>query len=293
MKRFAKNLYVLVLFITISCKPPIVLINYGPVHDDISGWEKICSAILRYQNGDTLQYLFDNLLILNDYPWEICFPYVCYMPLEQLGILGLHTENESTYRLNTQNYKDIVSNEVYYFPLYQFKIRDSVVSFHKLTQEEQMRDTRKMSATIYAKGEKLRVTEHFRQYPDFLPEVKMIYNQCYEVKYKYLIGSDTASWYNTDYFCENPLTNISLFYLPLDTNVYYKKYMRKYLVKKRLGFCLRYEDREEFRQLADYRHEIDTALLALPVRIFQERYLKTNDIYCLDGLSVNRFLLFQ
>jgi hypothetical protein len=39
--------------------------------------------------------------------------------------------------------------------------------------------------------------------------------------------------------------------------------------------------------LTDYRHEIDTALLSLPVRIFQEQYVKTKDIYSLYGQSIH------
>jgi len=60
--------------------------------------------------------------------------------------------------------------------------------------------------------------------------------------------------------------------------------MRKYLVKKRLGFYPRLRE-FSYNQISNYSHEIDTALLALPVKIFQGKYMLTKDVYCLDGMS--------
>jgi hypothetical protein len=65
----------------------------------------------------------------------------------------------------------------------------------------------------------------------------------------------------------------------------YRKNKRNYPVKKRMGF---FPPGELWgNKPGDYRHETDTALLALPIRIFQEKYLQTEDIYCLDGLSMH------
>ncbi|MDR2809781.1 MAG: hypothetical protein LBB84_04385 [Tannerellaceae bacterium] len=180
-----------------------------------------------------------------------------------------------------------------------------------MTQEERIADTTRIFSALYTKARwardrlymppmtissRLRDTgyddQYYQKYPllkreiEVEPDVQMIFLQLYKVSYKYLIGRDTLSGYNTGYYCKNHLPNIPMFYLPLDTNVYYKKNMRKYLVKKRLGFCPSF-DRPEYNHLADYRHEIDTALLALPVRIFQEKYLQTKELYCLDEVSVH------
>jgi hypothetical protein len=287
-----------------SCKPPTVLIDYG-VHEDKSGWEVISHAILRYQQGYTLQYMFDCYAYLNDYPREIHSPYICYTPKEQSGVLGVHVgrhlvsslaafEGKSILPLpEMRNYQDMESFDIYYLPLYRYQIHDSVIHFRKMTQEERIADTTQIARSIYIKGNWL----HSRLYRQPIttipqlnevevePDVQMIFHQIYDVKYKYLAGRDTLSWYNKGFYCENPLKSISMFYLPLETDVYYKKHRRKYLVKKRLGFCPAYDSPGDNR-LTDYRHEIDTAILALPVRIFQEQYVKTKDIYSLDGQSI-------
>jgi hypothetical protein len=50
-------------------RPPTVISYNGMVREYLVGWERIQHTILRYQKGDTLQYLFDNLLInMTDYP---------------------------------------------------------------------------------------------------------------------------------------------------------------------------------------------------------------------------------
>jgi hypothetical protein len=255
------------------------------VREYLVGWERIQHAILRYQKGDTLQYLFDNLLInMTDYPPEIRFLYVLYMPGKQSGVFGVHVDENVLPSSEIQDYKEITSNGVNYIPLYHYQICDSVVRFHKMTQKERITDTRHISSAVYAKGEWLKLKSYLISVlvPEFMPEVQMIFEKFYDVQYRFLIRSDTIE---NILYSENCPANIPMFYLPLDTNIYYKKNMRNYLVAKRLGFCSSSEYPED-NKLADYRHEIDTALLALPIRIFQEKYLQTEDIYCLDELNI-------
>jgi hypothetical protein len=289
-----------------SCRPPTLLIDSGLVHDDLSGWEVISHAILRYQHEDILQYMFDSYAYLNDYPREIHSPYINYIPKERSGVLGVHVGRSFVSPLaafegkiilplsEMRNYRDMENFDVYYLPLYRYQIHDSVIDFRRMTQEERIADTTQIARSIYTKAywlhsrsyrQPITTIPHFNEV-EVEPDVRMIFHQRYEVKYKYLIGRDTLSWYNKGFYCKNHLVNIPMFYLPLDTNVYYKKNMRKYLVKKRLGFCPLF-DEPEYNHLADYRHEIDTALLALPIRIFQEKYLQTKELYCLDGVSVH------
>jgi hypothetical protein len=283
----------------VSCNPPTVLyyLPGGIVSDDLSGgWEQIEHAILRYQKGDTLQYLFDNLSGLGDYPREIRSPYVCYVPKEQSGVLGVHVGRCGTPPLwgestlppsEIQDCQDMESSNVYYLPLYRYQICDSIIRFHKMTREERIADTTRIFSAIYTKGKWL-LSHNYTVSGfeiEFMPEVKMIFDQLYNVSSKYLIGSDTILQYSLGLNCgENYITTIPMFHLPMETDVYYRKNRRKYLVRKRLGFCNPNEPLEN--ELADYSHEIDTALLALPVRIFQEKYIRTKDIYCLDGLEV-------
>jgi hypothetical protein len=281
--------------LTVSCKPPTVLFysTGGMVQEDCSGGgEEVQHAILRYQKGDTLQYLFDNLSYLNDYPREIRSPYVCYTPKEQSGVLGVHVGRcgipplggESVLPVSEmQDYRDMESRNVYYLPLYRYQICDSIIRFHKMTQDERTADTTQIYSTLYTKGKWLLLhSYHVSRFEiEFMPEVKMIFSQLYNVNCKYLIRSDTVFQYIFDLYSEDYVTNIPMFHLPLETDVYYKKNRRNYLVRKRLGF----RQGEPFvNDLSDYSHEIDTALLALPVRIFQGKYMQTKDIYSLDGV---------
>jgi hypothetical protein len=279
-------------FLTVSCKPPTVLFYSagGMVHEDRSGsWEEVWHTILRYQKGDTLQYLFANLSYLADYPREIRSPYVCYMPGEQSGVLGVHIGERHVrpYILGKsvlppsemQNPKDMESPHIYYLPLYRYQIRDSIIRFHRMTREERTADTAQVYSALYTKGV---LSYESLVEIEFMPEVQMIYKQLYEVNYQFLIGSDTILQHSFGlYNKEENVTNIPMFHLPLETDVYYKKNRRNYLIKKRVGFV---HDEPFVNNLSDYSHEIDTALLALPVRIFQEKYMQTKDIYSLDGL---------
>jgi hypothetical protein len=299
MKQSIANLYLMSFLLTVSCKPPTVLFysTGGMVSEDMSGgWERVEHAILRYQKGDTLQYLFDNLSNLDDYPREIRSPYVCYMPKEQAGVLGVHIGRcgipplggKSVLPLSEiQDHRDMESSNVYYRPLYQYQICDSVIHFHRMTQNERTADTTQIYSVLYTKGKWLLSHSYSvsKFEIEFIPEVKMIFSQLYDVNYQYLTGSDTILQYSMGLNCgEDYITNIPMFHLPLETDVYYKKNRRNYLVKKRLGFC---QSEPLENNLDDYRHEIDTALLALPVRIFQEKYMQTKDIYSLDGLDIH------
>jgi hypothetical protein len=83
------------------------------------------------------------------------------------------------------------------------------------------------------------------------PDVRIIYHQTYEVKYEYLMKNDSIMQNRFGVFwCEGLITTIPMFYLPLETDVYYKKNNRKYLVKKRIGFCSMIPPFED--HLADY-----------------------------------------
>jgi len=298
-----KVLWQLSLFFIVSCKPPTVLFYSagGMVQEDkTGGWESIEQVILRYQKGDTLQYMVDYYASLEDYPREIHSPYICYIPEEQSGVLGVHVgkggmpplDGKSIlHSLEIVDFQDIESYNIYYLPLYRYQIHHSFIQFHKMSPEERTIDTLQTFSPLYTKGKWLRSRLYMplsSKEVEVEPNVKMIYNQIFDVSYKYFNGSDTIFQYE---FRLNSLEarlfpNIPMYFLPLVTDVYYQKNMRKYLVKQRQGYYIRGERREYL--LDDYRHEIDTALLALPVRIFQEKYLQTNDIYCLDGLIVNR-----
>jgi hypothetical protein len=268
----------------------------GMVQEDRSGGrERVEYAILRYQKGDILQYLFDNLSDLDDYPREIRSPYVCYMPKEQSGVLGVHVGISSIPPLwgksvlpasEMHDSQDMESDNVYYFPLYRYQIRDSVIHFHRMTPEERTADTTRIYSALYTKGKWLLAnTYHVSSFEtEFMPEVKMIFSQLYDVNCKYLIRSDTIMQYLFDLHSDENYVTIPMFHLPMETDVYYKKNRQNYLVRKRLGF---FPSTDPFvDNLADYCHEIDTAILALPVRIFQEQYVKTKDIYSLDGQSI-------
>ncbi|MDR2809779.1 MAG: hypothetical protein LBB84_04375, partial [Tannerellaceae bacterium] len=262
-------------------------------------------------------YLFDGYAYLNaNYPPEIHSPYICYIPKEQSGVLGVHAGSSAVPPLTGKSilppseisdYWKPGSSGIYSLPLYRYHIHDSIISFHRMTQEERIAATTRIFSALYNEARWSRdrlyipsVIASSRLKQDTVfddqyyleeglkvePDVQMIFLQRYVVSYKYLIGRDTLSWYNKRGIGKNYLANIPMFYLPLDTNVYYKKNMRKYLVKKRLGFLPSY-DRPEYNHLADYRHEIDTALLALPIRIFQEKYMQTKELYCLDEVSVH------
>jgi hypothetical protein len=268
----------------------------GMVHEDkTGGWERVEHVILRYQKGDTLQYLFDNYSDLDDYPREIRSPYVCYMPKKQSGVLGVHAGRGGITHLwgksvlplsEMRDYRDMESSDMYYIPLYQYQIYDSTIRFHKMTQEERTIDTTQIYSTIYAKGKWWFARGHMRHFreTEIEPDVQMIFHEMYDVVYKYLTGSDTILQHHWDLYYEGYITTIPMFHLPMEIDVYYRKNRRDYLVKKRLGFFPPSELWEN--KLDDYRHEIDTALLALPIRIFQEKYLQTEDIYCLDELNI-------
>jgi hypothetical protein len=291
-------------FLTVSCTPPTVLYYSAGgmiLEDRTGGIEDVEHAILRYQKGDSLQYLFDNLSNLHDYPREIRSPYVCYMPKEQSGVLGVHVGRCGIPPLGgksvlptseMQDSRDMEGFNVYYLPLYRYQIHDSVIHFHRMTTDERMADTAQIYSALYTKGKWLLANSyHISRFDiEFMPEVKMIFWQLHSVKCKYLTGSDTVLQHRVDLSGDaddgNYITNIPLFHLPFETDVYYKKNRRNYLVKKRLGF---YPSPNELfvDNLTDYRHEIDTALLALPVRIFQEQYVNTKDIYSLDGQSIH------
>jgi hypothetical protein len=120
MKKITAMQHIFVFLLIVSCKPPIVIRNLGMVTDFRVGWNKVEHAILRFQKGDTLQYMFDNRFFLLDFSYlpEINSPYVCYMPYEQSGALGVYTKKNLLPLSEAQNYRDIVSNEVYYLPLY-------------------------------------------------------------------------------------------------------------------------------------------------------------------------------
>jgi len=285
------------LLILLSCRPPTVLVEERMIAEDLSGgFELIDIAIIRFQNGDTLQYLFTNNLLVEDYPFVVRNPYVCFTPKDSSGVLGILTAHEylGEYFTNVlplserSDQKDVVDHGIFYLPLYNYKFEESTINFRKMTQEERMTDTRHNSLSIYRKGQIFSWT--LGTEPLYLNDERMIdreeviFHEMYDVLYKYLNGSDTLSRWHTKIFPENGLTGIPMFYLPLDENVYYRKNMRKYLVKKRLGFSPRLRE-FSYNQIEYYRDEIDTAFLALPVKIFQEKYMQTKDVYCLDGMS--------
>jgi hypothetical protein len=116
-------------------------------------------------------------------------------------------------------------------------------------------------------------------------DVQKVFDQRYYVNYRYFIGRDTIlqHYYGLSYHeGREPKNNIPMFHIPLITDVCVKKNMRTYLVKRRLGFSFG----EPFANLlTDYSHEIDTAFLAFPIRVFQERYLQTKELFCLDEVS--------
>jgi hypothetical protein len=266
------------------------------VYDDKTGdWERVQHVILRYQKKDTLQYLFGNYTNLNDYPREIRSPYVCYIPDNQSGVLGVHvgqskipplTGETILNQLEMRDSQDMESDNVYYLPLYRYQICDSVIHFHRMTPEEQAIDTIQTFSTIYSKGKYLFFSSnlHTINLQDVDSDIIIVYRQIYDVKYKYLIRSDTILQNKMGlYYCDGLVADIPMFYLPLETDVYYKKNRREYLVKKRLGFC---QDEPWENRLDDYSHEIDTTLLALPIRVFQERYLQTKELFCLDEVSI-------
>jgi hypothetical protein len=145
-----------------------------------------------------------------------------------------------------------------------------------MTEDESLLDAQISFRHIY----------HKEQTADFLdknPEVEKIFEQIYDMEYKYLNEWDSLIWkdYSVEY--NSLLSSIPMFYLPLETDVYYKKNLKKYLVKKRLGFYGRFDNPLEYDRTATFSHELDTALLALPIKFFQQKYLETRDIYCLDG----------
>ena len=292
-------MYYAFFFLAISCKPPTVLSFIGgcvKVMDDKSGgWERIAHVILRYQQGDTLQYLFDNYTTLEDYPREIRSPYVCYMPKEQSGVLGVHVGQSMFLELAGKSilppseicdYQNMKTPYLYYLPLYQYQIRGSLIRFHRMTPEERQTDTIQTFSTVYAKVKWLANAVQTIGGKEAEPDVMIIFHQIYDVTYKYLIASDTVLQKRfglSDCGEDSIVTNVPMIHLPLETDVYYKKNRREYLVKKRMGFCT---IEPLVDHIENYHNEIDTALLALPVRIFQEKYLQTKNIYCLDEVSV-------
>jgi hypothetical protein len=189
--------------------------------------------------------------------------------------MGLHVRKYFHSLSESKDFQEIVDRGIFFVPLFTYLIQDSIVRFHKMTQEERLQDTQVSSRYIYQKTQTL----------GFLakdPEVKRVFYQLYDVEYNYLNKQDSIFWQEYSFGDVTPLPSIPMFYLPLATNVYYKKHGKNYLVKTRLGFSKRLYDSES-DQLAAYSHEMDTALLALPVKIFQEKYLETRDIYCLAG----------
>jgi len=309
MSKTILSLCAISILLIVSCKPLTVLFYSagGMVQEDkTGGWERIQHVILRYQNMDTLHYLFDSYTNIDDvYPCEIQSPYVCYVPKDKSGVLGVHVEQNILTSLDgggildkaeIDDFQDAESYKCNYFPIYRYLIHDSVIQFMKLTCEEREINISQTFFSVYTKGDWLRKRSFIPPITiipnltevEINPDVIMIFNQIYEISYKYLNGRDTVLQHQFGlYYPEERITtNIPMYYLPLESDVYYQKNMRKHLVKKRLGF---YTTGDPFDNLIDdYRHEIDTALLALPVRIFQEKYLQTNDIYCLDGLIENK-----
>jgi hypothetical protein len=303
------TIYIWVLFLIAACQSPSVINRTagGMVNEDLSGWEEISLTIIRYQKDDTIQYLFTNEHLVNDFPFIICHLYNCYTPKERTGVLGVHTRygfkdlEENIYKQITSvlqiseihEFDEIISSKVSFFPLYYYQIEDSFIYIRKMTQEERVIDTKQTFFSIYRKGQEL--TNYFGVIPLYLNNQEeviqvqdVVFREIYDVKYKYLNKRDVLSDWKAGGLCANPLPSIPMFYLPLDSNVYYKKNMRNYLVKKRLGFCSKsFSEDPRYNKLDIYSHEIDTALLALPIKIFQEKYLQTKDIYCLDGLRIS------
>ncbi|MDR1339879.1 MAG: hypothetical protein LBK58_07505 [Prevotellaceae bacterium] len=144
------------------------------------------------------------------------------MPDKQSGVLGVHIDKNVLPSSEIQDYKDLVSNSVNYIPLYHYQICDSAVRFHKMTQKERIKDTRHISSAVYAKGEWLKLKSYLISVlvPEFMPEVQMIFEKFYDMQYRFLIRSDTIE---NILYSENRPANIPMFYLPLDTNIYYKK----------------------------------------------------------------------
>jgi hypothetical protein len=254
------------------------MLGGGKVLEDKVCEEKITHIIFRfgYEKGATVRYLFDSRLYdLIDYPEEIRSLYVCYMPKLSSGVMGLHASKCFLPPSEQEEFKEIVSKEIYFVPLFRYQIQDSIIRFHRMSHEERMKDTQVSSQRIYSEAEEL---SFFGSDPGKL----RIFYQIYDVVYEYLNGMDTLQWLNDDKEWQIPrLSSIPMFYLPLNTTVYYRKNLKNYPVKKRLGFYGRRRSPEADR-LADYRHELDTTLLALPIKIFQYSYLQTQDIYCLD-----------
>jgi hypothetical protein len=270
------KIFLLFLLLQTACKPPQIIYRAAMVTMDRTGMEWIYHKIFRYEKEDTVQYLFDSRLYdMVGYPDEISSLYVCYMPELSSGIMGLH--RWCCLPPSLKGFQEIVDKEIFFIPLFSYRIQDSAICFHKMTEDESLLDAQIFFRHIYQK-------EQTADFLDKNPEVEKIFEQIYDVEYKYLNEQDSLLWKNYFYLgeCSSLLSSIPMFYLPLETDVYYKKNLKKYLVKKRLGFCRRLNPLE-YDRTATFSHELDTALLALPIKFFQQKYLETRDIYCLDG----------
>jgi hypothetical protein len=273
-----RNTIILLIFVfilTVSCgvfrEKKIEIVYYNPIglrgDKGFNGsFEDIEHAIFRYSREDSLHFVFKSTVFLyapdkRDIPEYLKLShYVRYIPALQSGVLGIFNYDYT--------YKNPVQDSV--VPLYQFWIRDTLISFSKMKEEEQTRDVWRFkdmynNAYDYA---------YFstKENPD------MIFYQEYRIIHEYLNGKDTL--YNVDLYVPPFFAHIPMFDLPA-VYMYYKNQP----VKKRIGFYPIISQNPD--HTADYRHEVDTALLALPVRIFQEKYLQTRNIDCLDGLNIH------
>jgi hypothetical protein len=255
------------LFLLVTCKP-LEIVKYDPLgmRDDIVGTEMIFHNIYRYHKDDTLQYRLHYSLDLINYPPEISSIYVGYSPKLQSGVLGLYGQPFFLFSDGVPQslFIEDISEDYRFMPLYQYNISNSAMYFRKLAQEEQMQDYDPINDKFL-----------HRSYSD--TAFQTIYTQIYDAGYQYFNGRDTLV---NPYFKRWDLSPvIPMFALPLDSNIYYKKQ----LVKKRIGFMGRILEANLEKRFGPFRHEIDTAILSLPVKILQNRYLHTRDFNCLDG----------
>lgn len=205
--------------------------------------ELIEYTVLRYHVEDTTEYLLFFDYNVRDVPDVIRRIYVYYNPVTRRGVMGIRTVSDEERYIAGYVMGDHV-------PYYTLDYRGDSLSFECVGEDDRLLWGQKDEG-IYS-----RLLGFF--------DVEIVYSQMYHVKYEYLSREDLP--FNEDLSAVELLSHVPMFSYELDKDVY----IRGELVKKRLGYMQAAND-NLFNSLPEYRHEIDTALLALPVNILIDR----------------------